>query len=119
MRSNWIAAMAHYHAKDYSVAHEIIVKANSLKQEGLSVITRSELLMMQNLCLEKQGLYQEALDHLKESESKIVDKLGVSVRRAELMTLLGSQDKTSAIKAWLDLLDDEPENYRYLLQVYK
>ena len=114
MRSNWIAAaMAHYHAKDYSVAHEIIVKANSLKQEEpVGDYEWSELLMMQNLCLEKRGLYQEALDHLK-SESKIVDKLGVSVRRAELMTLLGSQDKTSAIKAWLDLLDDEPENYRY------
>ena len=115
IRNNWIAAaMAHFEANDYVVAYEVITKANSLKQEEpIGDYEWGELLLLQNLCLEKQGLYQEALDHLKEYESKIVDKLGVNVKRAELLTLQGSESCTVAMEAWLALLDDEPENYRY------
>ncbi len=115
IRSNWIAAaMAHYHAKDYGVAYEVIAKANTLKQEEpVGDYEWGELLLLQNACLEKQGLYQKALDHLKENENKIVDKLGVNVKRAEVLTLLGLESRVLARDAWLALLDDEPENYRY------
>ena len=114
LRTNWVAAaMAHYEAKDYSTAFDVITKCNSLKLEEVGEYEWGELLFLQNLCLEKQGKFDEAIDHLKKNEAKFVDKLGVQVKRAELLTLSGESKRAEAKEAWLGLLDDEPENYRY------
>ena len=115
LRTNWVAlAMAHYNAGEFDAAFQVVTKCNEVNLDGaddVSAYDASELLLFQNRCLEKQLLYQEALDHLNEIEPKIVDKLSYHVKVAELLQLLGKYNESK--EKWLFLLQDQPENYRF------
>ena len=47
----------------------------------------SELMLYQNLILRQGGHYQQALDHLRENEDKIVDKLTLEEMKGNLLLL--------------------------------
>lgn len=115
VRSNWVAtAMAYYANKDYATAFEVITKGNSVSETGgTSDYEIGEMLALQVECLAKQGKYEEGLEHIKEIESTVLDKLFLQQKTAEFLTLCGEPKREEARKAWLELLDDEPENYQY------
>jgi peptide alpha-N-acetyltransferase len=114
LRSNWVAAaMAHYHAKEYATTFDIISKGNEMETEGVADAEIGELLVLQMECLAKQGKYEEGLAHIDKVEKQVVHKLTVQQKRAEFLTCMGASRAEEAKKAWMALLEDEPENFQY------
>ena len=114
LRTNWVAlAMAHYGAGEFDLAYKVVVECNKVHKEDSTVAAyeASEFLLFQNRCLEKQGLYLQAIDHLNSILPKVVDKLSYHVKMGELLQLSGQF--SLARDKWLQLLKDQPENYRY------
>ena len=62
---------------------------------------------------QQAGRYQDALNFLNENESRITDKHGVKVMRAEL--LLQAEDYEAAKKVYRQLINTNPENLDFHL----
>lgn len=80
----------------YSVAwdkipHNNYVNASSAAEKGENH-DESELVLFQKKCLEKQGLYKEAIEHLERDNKQIMDKLSIMVKFADYSLLLGNFD---------------------------
>lgn len=118
-RLNWIAFIAaNYMMKQYDVAFDLIFKyRDAWKGENMDRYEESEILLYQNRCLEKQGLYEQALEHFTTFSSQLVDGLSVSTKRAELLVRLGRHEQAKPI--CISLLQQQPDNYRLhtLLQI--
>ena len=111
-RSSWVAsAMAHYLAGEHDQAVDLISKSNDAISDKAPPYEESEMLLFQNMCLEKSGKLEEALVHLNTHEAGIVDKLAMRVKHAELTVLLGRFEEGQAL--WLRLLIDQSDNYRF------
>lgn len=112
-RASWVpAAVANYMVDQFQVAFDLVTKyrANANTDKG-DAYEEGELLLFQNMCLEKQGKLAEAVEHLKTSEAHITDKLSVKVKTAELQVLLGNFAVGKEL--WLALVTSQPDNYRY------
>ena len=113
LRTNWVAlAMAHYGAGEYDIAFKVVNECNKVHKDekAIGAYEVSEFLLFQNRCLEKQGLYAEAIDHLNEILPKVVDKLSYHVKMGEMFQLTGQY--AAAQEKWLSLLLGQPENYQ-------
>ncbi|CBN77876.1 acetyltransferase 1-like [Ectocarpus siliculosus] len=71
----------------------------------------SELLLYKNLALSDAGMTQEALDHLEECSDKVMDKLGWTKKKGELLLALGRHE--DAEKIYRELLDRGDEDYTF------
>ena len=117
VKANWISfAVAQYKSGNYSEANDIVnnyLTSTDTKEDQANVIPyeQGELLMFQNMCLEKDGKLDDALAHLIKNERAVPDKLSVRVKKAELMCLLG--DHQSARRMWFLLVEEQPMNYRF------
>lgn len=114
IRTNWTAyAVACYLSGEYKIAELTVQKYSSQNVQSAEVTPYedSEFLLFQNKCLEKQGLFGEALLHLEDKEGKIVDKLAMKIKIAELKVKLGRFEEANQL--WLDLVNDQSENYRF------
>eukprot|EP00981_Chlorochromonas_danica_P009552 scaffold2727_cov161-Ochromonas_danica.AAC.15 len=114
LRASWVAfAVANFMLEDYAAAFDVISKYNEsvTNKEDTDPYEESELLLFQNLCLERRGLFAEALAHLDQFRAAIVDKLSCEVKYAQLLTL--SERFGEAQSAWEKLLAAQPENYRF------
>lgn len=112
-RASWVpAAVANYMVNQFQVAFDLVTKyrANPNTDKG-DAYEEGELLLFQNMCLEKQGKLAEAVEHLKTSEPHITDKLSVKVKTAELQVLLGNFAVGKEL--WLALVTSQPDNYRF------
>lgn len=105
--------MANSMAGNFSKAFELVTKSNdALAGEApLSAYEQSELLLFQNQCLEKDGKYDAALGHLEEIAGNVVDALSIRVKTAQLLLLTGKFPE--AQEAWLKLVKEQSENYRF------
>lgn len=93
-------------------AFDLVAKSKeALAAEPVAPYEESELLLFQNQCLEKDGQYLAALEHLKLITPQVVDKLSVRVKEAELLLLSG--DFESSKQAWLRLVVEQSDNYRF------
>lgn len=98
--------------EQYQVAFDFVTKYRALNTTDKGdVYEESELLLFQNRCLEKMGKFTEAIDHLKQHEDSITDKLSIKVKTAQLNVLLGNFD--TAKEQWLALVKSQPDNYRF------
>ena len=113
IRQSWVAyAVANYTAGHYETAFEVIQKYNETVSDKEGDYAESELLMFQNLCIERQEAYERALMHLQANKDVIVDKLAIRIKSAELLTLQGRFDESKHL--WNDLVTDQPDNYRLI-----
>lgn len=112
MRANWVGyIVASYFAEKYEDTISLIDQLKAAWAEGQDVYEESELLMFQNRCFEKQGLYTEALEHLDKFGIQIVDKLSLKTKRAELYTRTKQWDQ--AMSLWIENTEEQPDNYRF------
>jgi peptide alpha-N-acetyltransferase len=113
-RTNWTAyAVACYLGGEYKMAAFAVQQYFDRHfQSAENIIYEvSEFLLFQNKCLEKQGLFDEALSHLEKQKALIVDKLAIKIKKAELMVKLGRFEEANQL--WLDLVNDQSENYSF------
>ena len=66
---------------------------------------------MEKYIVDNEGKYDDALKHLSDNESKVVDKLTIHVKTAEFLLLSGKH--TESLAKWMFLLQDQTENYRF------
>lgn len=116
VRASWVAyATATYLAGEYAMAYTVIEKyfenLVGTNLESAEKYEESEFVLFQNRCLEKQGKFQEAIEHLDANSSKIVDKLSAAVKKAEFLVRVGKF--AEAKEAWLALTLAQTENYRF------
>ena len=110
-RQQWVAyGVANFVAGNYSTAFDVIQKYLDTTTERDTGYEQSELLLFHNMCLEAQKKYDSALTHLDIISASVVDRLSWSIKKAELLTLLG--DFEQAQQRWLSLVSAQPENYR-------
>eukprot|EP00903_Cladosiphon_okamuranus_P008678 g8317.t1 len=69
----------------------------------------SELLLYKNLALSDAGMNKEALDHLEACKDKIMDKLGWTKKKGELLLALGKHEEAEQL--YRELLSRGEENY--------
>lgn len=112
LRSSWVAfAVANYLVGDYHTAWDVAMRYQNMTDERGGKYEESELLLFQNRCLELQGKYSEALEHLETNADKIVDRLALRIKTAELLVLLGRF--AEAKEKWLSLTKEQVDNYRF------
>jgi tetratricopeptide (TPR) repeat protein len=116
LRPSWVAyATATYLAGEYAMAYTVIEKyfenLGGTNLESAEKYEESEFTMFQNRCLEKQGKYTEAIEHLEKNAANIVDKLSASIKHAEM--LVRSGNFAAAKEKWMALTVSQTENYRF------
>lgn len=110
--ASWIAfAVANYFNGLYDFAFDTVSKYQTLCNDRGDRYQESELILFQNRCLEKQGKYDEGLNHLQDNISDIVDKLAVNVKKAEYLVILGRFDEAKLL--WNKLIGSQTENYKF------
>uniref|UniRef100_A0A672Z2F0 N-alpha-acetyltransferase 15, NatA auxiliary subunit n=1 Tax=Sphaeramia orbicularis TaxID=375764 RepID=A0A672Z2F0_9TELE len=113
-RSSWIGYAVAYHLlEDFEMAAKIVEEFRKTQQTSPDKVDYeySELLLYQNQVLREAGLHKEALDHLKNYEKQICDKLAVEETRGEL--LLKLQRPEEALEVYRRLQERNPENWAY------
>lgn len=111
-KQHWIAyAVGQYADGNYASANDILQSYFSTSNDVPIKFEHSEVILFQNMCLEKDGKCEEAIQHLKTNENVICDKLSYRVKLGQLHLLLGQFDASLAI--WKDLLVEQPDNYKY------
>ena len=114
IRINWVSfAAANYLGGYYTVAYDVISKyydTTSSSNEKVDKYEEGELLLFQNLCLEKQKKYLEGIAHLEKNSSLIVDKYAMNIKNAEYLIRIGKFDEAK-IK-WMNLVLYQIDNYR-------
>ncbi len=113
LRPSWIAyAVSLYLGGDYALAANVVTRyyAHTKTSDLAEPYEEGEFLLFQNKCLEKQGLFAQGIEHLDASESTIVDKHALKIKRAEYLLRIGNFVEAKA--AWLALTLAETENYR-------
>ena len=113
IRQTWVTyAVANFAAHYYDTGFEVVQKYNETVSDKEDEYAESELLLFQNMCLEKQGLFERSIAHLESHKDAIVDKLALRVKMAEL---LAKQGKFPEAKyRWSQLVSEQPDNYRFL-----
>lgn len=116
LRISWIAyAAGNYLGEQYGVAFEVIQRyqenqlSNSSTEKG-EKYEEGELILFQNLCLEKQGKFEEGLSHLEKHSKRIVDKYAYKIKVAEYLLKLGRFEE--AKEKCLSLVLYQIDNYR-------
>lgn len=116
LRISWIAyAAGNYLGEQYSVAYDVVQRyqenqsSNSSTEKG-EKYEEGELILFQNLCLEKQGKFDEGLKHLDTHSKKIIDKYAYKIKIAEYLLKLGRFEE--AKEKWLSLVLYQTDNYR-------
>ena len=113
VRQSWVAyAVANYCAGHYETGFDVIQKYNETVSDKECEYAESELLLFQNLCIEKQGSFDRASVHLETHKDAIVDKLAIRVKNGELLVKL--QRFNDARMIWSNLVSEQPDNYRFL-----
>ncbi|KAL6079103.1 N-alpha-acetyltransferase 16, NatA auxiliary subunit [Balamuthia mandrillaris] len=116
-RNNWLAfAIAQYLCKDYAMALNVLTKYEETNaQQGdtnaSEPFEKSELLLFKNAALEQTGDLAKTLEHLKEIEPHVLDKVTVQEKRASLLLRLGRL--TEAAEQYRALLALNPEHADY------
>eukprot|EP01114_Cavostelium_apophysatum_P002126 TRINITY_DN1184_c0_g1_i2.p1 TRINITY_DN1184_c0_g1~~TRINITY_DN1184_c0_g1_i2.p1 ORF type:complete len:462 (-),score=148.78 TRINITY_DN1184_c0_g1_i2:96-1481(-) len=108
-RQNWIAfAVGEHLAGKYSSALRVLNEYESemttAPSEEMKPYEISEVLLYKNMIIEESGDLKGALEHLDKSEKKVVDKLALKEKRAELLLKLGRNE-------------DAEHDYRNLLKL--
>ena len=109
--------IGNYLGGEFSVAFDVIAKFfegvtnEKIIKSAEEKHAESELILFQNRCLEKQNKFDEALIHLRNQKSKLVDALSFRVKEAELLVLSGRYNEAKIM--WNLLVQDQGENYRY------
>lgn len=111
LRINWVTfAVAHYLTGDYKECLSVLDNFFNAVTEERTKFENSEILLFQNKCIAKTGDIDKALEHLHSKEAEICDKNALRVRAAEYLTY--QKRFLESLDMWLDLLKDQPENYR-------
>ncbi|XP_073048390.1 N-terminal acetyltransferase A complex auxiliary subunit NAA15-like [Primulina eburnea] len=115
-RMNWIGfAVAHHLNFNGSKAVDILeAYEGTLEDDYPPDNERSEhgeMLLYKISMLEECGLFQRALEELRDKESKIIDKLSCKEQEVSLLEKLGHFDE--AEESYRILLSMNPDNYRY------
>ena len=113
IKANWVAFIgASFLAGNYEGTMDMIGKCRQAwPSSPSSQYEDSELILFQNRCYEKMGLFKEARQHLTENEAVIVDKFQVASKLAEFLLL--ESNLTSAREKYLSILQLHGENYRF------
>lgn len=114
LRSSWIGyAASQYFGGNYDVAIDVISKTFEAIDEKGGQYEDSELILFQNRCYEMLSRYEDAITHLTTNLAKgvIVDKLAARIKLGELYIRVGRYKE--AQEAWLGLVREQPENYRF------
>jgi len=112
IRQSWVTyAVANFAAGYFDTGFNVVQKYNETVNDKEDEYAESELLLFQNSCLEKQGLFEKALEHLESHKESIVDKLAVRVKIAELLCKIGRFPE--AKYRWSELVKEQPDNYRF------
>ncbi|XP_011207127.2 N-alpha-acetyltransferase 16, NatA auxiliary subunit [Bactrocera dorsalis] len=116
--ASWIGfAMSYHLIGDLEMANSIL---ETFSQSQASIETHdyrhSELLLYQNQILVEAGNLQRALEHLKQYESQIVDKLAVQESIGDLYIKLGQPEL--AVPIFEELIHRNPENTLYYSQYF-
>ncbi len=113
LRASWVAfGVANYLAKDYQRAFEILAKTEEgIFETPAEPESESEIFMFQALCLEKLEKFDEVFAHLNKYESKILDKIFLRRKRAELLAMTGKF--AESLEIWVDLITEQSDNYRF------
>lgn len=113
VRQNWVAyAAANFLAGHYETGFHVVEKYNETVTERDSDYGESELLLFQNMCIEKQGKFDDAITHIQSHKAAIVDKLAMRTKHAELLVKDGRFEE--ARQLWTGLVTEQPDNYRLL-----
>ncbi|XP_044747657.1 N-alpha-acetyltransferase 15, NatA auxiliary subunit [Coccinella septempunctata] len=112
-RASWIGyAMSFHLLGDYRNAMSILETFLDQQQIVNSFdYEHSELLLYQNMVIRESGDLKEALKHLENSQTHIVDKLTLKETFGELFLRLSQYNK--AVKCYDDLIRRNPENTGY------
>lgn len=112
LRASWVAyAVATFVSGEYKETFDIISKYRDTVVDKAEAYEESEFLLFQNSCLEKDKKYLEAIDHLSQVSTQIVDKLALKVKQAQLQQLSGNFQESRV--QWQKLVVEQPENYRF------
>lgn len=116
-RLNWVGyAIAEHLCKSYEFAWTCIDNyENSFKEQDTSVsdYENSELYMYKAAIMEEAGKFEEALECLRQNESKIVDKIGLLEAKGRLCMFLGRLEESAEI--YKRLVKINPEHHIYVL----
>jgi len=111
-RAPWIGyAISNHLLKDFDIAFKVLEEFRKTQQSENAQYEYSELLLYQNLMLRESGKYQQALDHLKDNEEKILDKCSLDEIKGDLCMKL--HDYKNAENIFVGLLERNPENISY------
>ncbi|XP_064636632.1 N-alpha-acetyltransferase 15, NatA auxiliary subunit-like [Lineus longissimus] len=111
-RASWIGyAMSYHLLKDYDMAIKVLEEYRKTQQVKPNDYEHSELLLYQNMVLREAGTLEEALNHLREFEEHIVDKLAVSEIQAQILQALGRHEEAASL--YRELNQRNPENWAY------
>lgn len=124
-------AVAQFKAGQYSAAEstldlyqQVLEKENEARKEPLkptpaamAKVDDSEIIMFKVEVVAASGESERALKMLETLEPKILDKLALQTRKAELLTGLGK--KQEAIDAWETLIHRNPNCLDYYEQIEK
>ncbi|XP_074650017.1 N-alpha-acetyltransferase 15, NatA auxiliary subunit-like [Tubulanus polymorphus] len=111
-RASWIGyAMSYHLLKQFDMAWKILDEFRKTQTVKPFDYEHSELLLYQNMVLREAGRYQEALDHLKNYDIQMVDRVAVLETRGNILLKLG-QNKDAEI-LYRELIDRNPENWSY------
>jgi len=117
---HWIGyAIACYLAGNFVHASKVIDTYFSSCDEAVKALTPfefSEILLFQNLCLQKAGDAEVALNHLNVHKTKILDKIYFLESSAQLLKKQnkGQEHQEAISKIYHDLLTINPDNHEYI-----
>ncbi|KAK7294152.1 hypothetical protein RJT34_17035 [Clitoria ternatea] len=115
-RMNWIGfSVAHHLNSNASKAVEILEAYEGTLEDDYPPenerCEHGEMLLYKISLLEECGLFERALDELRQKEPKIVDKLAYKEEEVSLLVKLGHLEEAETL--YQALLSMNPDNYRY------
>nr|CCA19584.1 Nterminal acetyltransferase A complex subunit nat1like protein putative [Albugo laibachii Nc14] len=112
-RNNWIGfAIAHHLLGNYQMAIDIINKyVGTLDTNTPTSYEDSEMYLYQNQLIQESGDIDQALQHLMEKKTVILDTLAWRQRKAEFLVQLERFDE--AVGGYEELLDINCDNFIY------
>uniref|UniRef100_A0A182PEH1 N-alpha-acetyltransferase 15, NatA auxiliary subunit n=1 Tax=Anopheles epiroticus TaxID=199890 RepID=A0A182PEH1_9DIPT len=119
--ASWIGfAMSYHLLGDFETAMNILETFLSSQTMDTFDYKHSELLLYQNSVIQEAGNHEQALQHLKDCGSQILDKLAVQESKGALCLKLGRHEE--AIPIYKGLIERNPDNteyYRKLMEARK
>jgi len=116
-RLNWVGyAIAEHLCKSFEFAWTCIDNYENSFKEGdnhVSDYENSELYVYKATIMEEAGKYEDALECIRQNETKIVDKIGQLEMKGRLCMYLGRFEESAEI--WKRLLKCNTEHHTYAL----